>query len=229
MKRRKEISLLLVIAMILSVFSQSALAAPNGSRPAVWDEGSVLATTDGDTYRFPSSCLGWHQIYWYDNTGKKHTGTAQELASAKRSYIIKQSSEQTRGYCIEHGVIAESGKQYTASKRDGNEIFQGMSETMRENIESALLFGCQTGDSYSDLRAMCFEDSSYYGKHRAKSGAGYNRDDWYLATQVLIWEIQQEFRVSSSGKNNLERKDPGLSFTNASGTPSGKKLGKYLA
>ena len=228
MKRRKEISLLLVIAMILSVFSQSALAAPSANRPAVWDEGSVLTTTDGDTYRFPSSCLGWHQIYWYDNTGKKHTGTAQELASAKRSYIIKQGSEQTRGYCIEHGVIAESGKQYLPESKDENQIFRGMSEAMRENIQSALLFGCQTGDSYSDLRAMCFEASSYYGKHRAKSGAGYNRDDWYLATQVLIWEIQQEFRVSSSGKNNLERKDSGLSFTNASGTPSGKKLGKYF-
>ncbi len=35
MKRRKEISLLLVIAMILSVFSQSALAAPSANRPAV--------------------------------------------------------------------------------------------------------------------------------------------------------------------------------------------------
>ena len=95
MRKRKLISMLLVIAMILSVFTQSALAAPSANRPAVWDEGSVLATTDGDTYRFPSSCLGWHQIYWYDHAGKKHTGTAQELASAKRSYIIKQGSEQT--------------------------------------------------------------------------------------------------------------------------------------
>ena len=58
MRKRKLISMLLVIAMILSVFSQSALAAPNANRPAVWDEGSALATTDGDTYRFPSSCLG---------------------------------------------------------------------------------------------------------------------------------------------------------------------------
>ncbi len=189
MRKRKLISMLLVIAMILSVFTQSALAAPSANRPAVWDEGSVLTTTDGDTYRFPSSCLGWHQIYWYDHAGKKHTGTAQELASAKRSYIIKQGGEQTRGYCIEHGVIAESGKQYLPESKDENQIFRGMSEAMRENIQSALLFGCQTGDSYSDLRAMCFEDSSYYGKHRAKSGAGYNRDDWYLATQVLIWEI----------------------------------------
>ena len=88
MRKRKLISMLLVFAMISSVFTQSALAAPNASRPAVWDEGSVLTTTDGDTYRFPSSCLGWHQIYWYDNAGKKDVATAQELASEMRSYII---------------------------------------------------------------------------------------------------------------------------------------------
>ena len=74
---------------------------------------------------------------------------------------------------------------------------------------------------------MCFEDSSYYGKHRAKSGAGYNRDDWYLATQVLIWEIQQEFRVSSSGKNNLERKDPGSLYERKRNAER-QETGKYF-
>ena len=67
MKRRKEISLLLVIAMILSVFSQSALAAPSANRPAVWDEGSVLTTTDGDIFasfdgesHVSENIYGWH-------------------------------------------------------------------------------------------------------------------------------------------------------------------------
>ncbi len=53
--------------------------------------------------------------------------------------VFSQGGEQTRGYCIEHGVIAESGKQYLPESKDENQIFRGMSEAMRENIQSVLL------------------------------------------------------------------------------------------
>ncbi len=187
-------AVLLMIVLLVTMVPGTALAAINPDVSATYSEGAVLIGGDGDTYQFPKSEQGYIKIRYIDlATGKWKVFDGQyESGEPKRSYVIQQNGSSYRGYCVEHGVHVDSSKKLTATEQH-DAIYAGLSKEAVTNLQLALFYGYQSGDDISDLFDQGFQSSKYYGKH----GSSYAWADWYIATQCLVWEIQQGNRTDN--------------------------------
>ncbi len=194
MTTKRLTSVLLMMVLLVTMIPGAAFAAIDPNVPATYSEGAVLIGGDGDTYQFPKSEQGYIKIRYIDlATGKWKVFDGQyESGEPKRSYVIQQNGSSYRGYCVEHGVRVDSGKKLTANEQH-NAIYAGLSNEAVVNLQLALFYGYQSGDAISDLYDQGFRSSKYYGKH----GTSYAWADWYIATQCLVWEIQQGNRTDT--------------------------------
>ena len=210
-KLKQWMAVVLSIVMLAVMMPQAAFASTKLSGKFV--QGAVRRSSDGSTYQFSKSEAGYISIYYYSTaTGKVETFSGQyDGTEPKRSYLIKSDDGTTyKGYCVEHGVATnEDRKLSTLSENEVERlIYTGLSKKAKQNLELALLYGYQDGDSTRRLETsvkdggLGFNDSKYYNK---TSKTGYNTDDWYMATQCLIWEIQQRNRTDDMERvtNNL--------------------------
>lgn len=210
-KLKQWMAVVLSIVMLAVMMPQAAFASTKLSGKFV--QGAVRRSSDGSTYQFSKSEAGYISIYYYSTaTGKVETFSGQyDGTEPKRSYLIKSDDGTTyKGYCVEHGMATNEDRKLSALSENEVErlIYTGLSKKAKQNLELALLYGYQDGDSTRRLETsvkdggLGFNDSKYYNK---TSKTGYNTDDWYMATQCLIWEIQQRNRTDDMERvtNNL--------------------------
>jgi len=194
MKVKQFTAVLLMIVLLITMVPWTAFAAIDPGASAAYSEGAVLIGGDGETYQFPKSEQGYIKIRYIDlATGKWKVFDGQyESGEPKRSYVIQQNGSSYRGYCVEHGVHVDSSKKLTANEQH-DAIYAGLSDASIVNLQLALFYGYQSGDDIGDLFDQGFQSSKYYGKH----GSSYAWADWYIATQCLVWEIQQGNRTDN--------------------------------
>lgn len=197
MRRKKLTACMVIAALLVSMMPQSVFAAVNPQEPATYAEGAVLKGSDGETYQFPPSEQGYIKIRYIDTaTGKWKVFDGQyESGEPKRTYVIRQNGESYRGYCIEHGVRVDGTKRLTAEEQS-ELIYAGLSQRELVNLQLALFYGYQSGDTQEDLYQQGFRESAWFGEH----SDAYNWADWYIATQCLVWEIQQGNRSESMAR-----------------------------
>ena len=171
---------------------------------------SSFKAADGTTYKFTGKDLQWMQIYAYNyQSNNEYIGGARELSGNLKRYRIKTNAGSFVGYCIEHGVMVNEGLQLRASDYKNAIIMNGMDDYVAKNIKLALFYGRQNGDKISNLiNDLGFKDSKWYEKN---SSSGYTLDDWEVATRMLIFESQQQYRDKNfklkSGGNGLSYTD----------------------
>lgn len=201
MTMKRITAVLLMLALLVSMFPASAFAAINPDETAYYREGSVIIGGDGGTYQFPASEQGYIKIRYIDlATGKWKVYDEQyEHGNPKRTYVLKQGDTSYRGYCIEHGVGVDTGRKLTANEQH-DAIYAGLSDEAVVNLQLALFYGYQSGDDVNDLYSQGFSSSKYYGKN----GTSYSWGDWYVATQCIIWEIQQGNRTDDMKRQTNE-------------------------
>ena len=201
MTKKRITAVLLMLALLVSMFPTSAFAAINPDETAYYREGSVIIGGDGGTYQFPASEQGYIKIRYIDlATGKWKVYDGQyEHGNPKRTYVLKQGDTSYRGYCIEHGVSVDTGRKLTANEQH-EAIYAGLSDEAAVNLQLALFYGYQSGDDVNDLYSQGFTNSKYYGKN----AASYSWGDWYVATQCIIWEIQQGNRTDDMKRQTNE-------------------------
>ncbi len=209
-KFKKLAAVILSVAMLVTMIPTTAFAASNLT--GTFDEGTIVKSSDGGTYQFSKAEAGVISIYYYDTASRSVKVFNGQLDSTdpKRTYTITTDSGTYRGYCVEHGVHTDGSKNMKTLKNEEVDqiIYAGLSNQAKLNLELALLYGYQFGDSISRLTTsvadggLGFNDSKYYGKN---STTGYSWGDWYIATQCIIWEIQQRNRTDS-----MERVTNGL-------------------
>ena len=184
-------AILMVCIMIVTLFPASAFADLTASRSAEYRDGTVLRDADGRTYQFTQQFL--IEVRQYNNAGRYQTIILNnEDTNPKRSFIIRQGGTSYRGYCIEHGIRTGKTVRLTGTKdpSDVKSYYRSLESYQRENIELALFYGWQSGRKIDDTKDTGFTKSKWYGK----TAKAYNEDDWYIATQMLIWEVQQGYR-----------------------------------
>jgi len=201
MKKKRITALLLMIALLVSMFPTTAIAAIDPDDTAYYREGAVIIGGDGGTYQFPKSEQGYIKIRYIDlATGKWKVYDRQyEHGNPKRTYVLKQGDTSYRGYCIEHGMWVDTSRKLTANEQH-DAIYAGLSDEAVANLQLALFYGYQTGDDENDLFSQGFRESKYYGKH----GTSYSWGDWYVATQCIVWEIQQGNRDDNMKRQTNE-------------------------
>ena len=195
---RKAGAILMVCVMLITLFPASTFAALTTSKSAEYKDGAVLRDAYGKTYQYSQKFL--IEVRQYNNAGGYRTIILDnEDTTPKRSFIISQGGKTYRGYCIEHGIYTGNSVKMTGTKdpSDVKSFYRSLEAHQRKNIELALFYGWQSGRSINSKEDSGFTKSKWHGRTVSE----YNNDDWYMATQMLIWEIQQDYRKSDMSYN----------------------------
>lgn len=167
-----------------------------------WRPGTKVYFTQGPTLKGSDTSGKGNRYFYHDpskytNRWPNGTGTAwlkedcYSLSSPIHSYKITPvgGGRGKIAYCLEQNVRnpASGNTRYTADVWK-NSPFVGKlySETVQRGILLTLLYGRQPDSKSSDIEKL-------FGV------SGANLDDWYAATQTLIWEYQQGLRTSAAG------------------------------
>ena len=84
-------------------------------------------------------------------------------------YTVKFSSKEVAAYCVEPGKDFTSGKTYTAKNYTSSRAWKNLSDA-RKKVLALVMF---------------------YGYNNGKSAPYGNTNDYYAATQVMVWEAVQ--------------------------------------
>lgn len=134
---------------------------------------NILIGKDGKEYWVK----GRSENIVYDRKGKA-TRTAPFTSELRiRNFEVRETSgAKVLGYCVEWGVPYEKGVTYSAASAVSDSYYKLLPARTREGIKLATLYGYRPG--------------------RRIPVSGCNAADWYMATQVIVWEYQQLLRSS---------------------------------
>ena len=172
------VAILLCALCVIGLFPMSAFALEPGTKASSWMGDQYLAS-DGDTY--------YHPAPWYSMTYHEDGSTSYVThggGAPYNHYMLTDSSGVTHTvYCIESGIdYGASDNAYTAASGKDSNYFKRIPASAQRGIELAALYGWQPGASLPI--------------------SGINADDWKMATQVIIWEYQQQLRTGPRGRQN---------------------------
>lgn len=187
------ITSLLITMMPLTLLSGDSIA--YGAAVGTFRYGSAIRDSKGNTYNWKKSQMA--PAYWWDAKGNRVADKAATFESSTagiEKYLIRTGSKTITGYCIAHGIRVDTTTNLTGKQSLEDWAHTGAyPKSSQKGIEYALIYGYQPGRHISDLADMGFTKSSYWHK----TASSYTLDDWYIATQVLIWEYQQLIRTDS--------------------------------
>lgn len=96
-------------------------------------------------------------------------------------FTIKTGGEQKYGYCFQTGKIFSNGYAYTAKKPANSSAWTNLSASRQRIIRLVLFYG--------------------YNNGKSAPVSGANTNDYYAATQVLVWEAADgDITLSADGK-----------------------------
>lgn len=164
---------LLTLIMIIGLVPLNAFAWGTEGEVCSSKFGSAYVGYDGGKYYSASKI----DFIAYDSNGNisKHTKAG---GNARRRFIFTNAAgAEHQVYCVESGIdFTSSNNGYTSSSGSNSRYFQNLPKAAREGIMLTTVYGWQEG-----LNTPV---------------AGTNNDDYALATQVIIWEYQQQLRTS---------------------------------
>ena len=169
-KRIAAAILCAVMCIAALPFSAFAFTAEEGKTVNAY-YGAKYIGSDGEKYHSPAT----YQYITYDSGGNVSLHS-KKAGGARSKLMIKDSSGARQVLCIESGVDYNANGTYTSESGKNNAYFQ--------NLPAAVQYGLML--------------TSVYGWHPGKTApvSGTNEDDFAIATQVILWEYQQQLRTS---------------------------------
>ena len=169
-KRIAAAILCAVMCIAALPFSAFAFTAEEGKTVNAY-YGAKYIGSDGEKYHSPAT----YQYITYDSSGNVSLHS-KKAGGARSKLMIKDSSGARQVLCIESGVDYNAKGTYTSESGKNNAYFQ--------NLPAAVQYGLML--------------TSVYGWHPGKTApvSGTNEDDFAIATQVILWEYQQQLRTS---------------------------------
>ena len=165
------LSLVIVSGVVILPIYTSAV--PKDGDFCMTDYIDTLVGSDGEYYYRN----GVQKSIVYNTNGTTDTILHENYDGPRKHYqIIPYGQGSYYGYCVEQGLSFPDANRYTGSDWKNDVYFAALPKTVRNGILLATIFGLQPGKSVPVQ--------------------GCNQDDWYWATQVIIWEYQQQLRVS---------------------------------
>ena len=168
-----SIFILLSLMAIAIVLPMAVFATPREGDICTTDYMDTLVGSDGQYFYRP----GAQTSIKYNSDGSTSTFLHQNYdGPRKHSLIISQNQESYFGYCIEQGLSFPDAQQYAGAGWQSDNYFNSFPQSARTGIMEATIFGRQPDKSIPV--------------------PGCNDDDWYWATQTIIWEYQQQLRTT---------------------------------
>lgn len=172
------------LAMILCIVMAFTLLIVEGAVPTyAWsaEDGTVCSSrfgrevvgSDGQVFRGPDRYMSMV----YDQNGNTSYIENQGFNQPHMYLYTTYNVDEQWAYCIEAGVeFAASDGGYTSVNSNNSRFFANLPRGVRVGIMLASLYGYQHG--------------------KALPISGINQDDYFIATQFIMWEYEQQIRTS---------------------------------
>lgn len=180
---KRAVVVFLALVMTLSYMPMEAFADTDYGTHAYFRTGDLLKGSDGKYYYNDTRTYSnrWYTTKWNIDDYCHAQG------GARHAYLMKsKSSGKTyRAYCLEQDVKNPNSGSivYTSRQLEDIQFLKQLKSGQRDGIEYALLYGAQPDSKKSDMVKLL-----------GSAVEGCNMDDWYVATQAIIWEYQQNLR-----------------------------------
>jgi len=173
--KRFVITLVLVLTLTFTAefLPLPTFALPQNGDTCTTDYVDTLVGSDGSYfYR-----AGVQTSIKYNTDGSIGSFSHENYDGPRKHSLIKPDGEANYyGYCIEQGVSFPDAQRYNGVGWINDSYFSNLPSNIQTGIMLATIFGWQPGKNVPVT--------------------GCNDDDWYWATQVIIWEYQQKLRLS---------------------------------
>jgi hypothetical protein len=164
---------ILSMTIISIVLPLAAFAAPTEGDRCTTDYIGTLVGSDGGYYYRN----GTQTSIKYLKDGTTEAFSHVNYDGPRRHYLIMpDGQDHYYGYCIEQGLSFPDANRYSGIGWNSDPFLNSLPETVRNGILLATIYGRQP--------------------NKKVPVSGCNDDDWYWATQVIIWEYQQKLRLS---------------------------------
>lgn len=198
--KEKLLAVLLALAMLLPAVPNLGVV-DTAEAASAYTLHEANAGSGGDAYRFKSGKFMQIYVVRYNSSMQKEearlerNGSATEAHEAIKMYTAN-GEENYLLYCLEHGVIHKENTLYKRKYKDSAVYYayrkhEGGVENpyQLENVYKVLMMAPVKESSISELYDMGFKQY-----HDYDPGKTYTITDWYVASQMLVWECQQMMR-----------------------------------
>lgn len=184
----KVLTVFVALLVLITALPLSAYAVDLSS----W---SNTIATYGDEYRGANGyfAYGTYSYITYEDNGtlKVHTHTVDGTLNRRKLGIKNNTTQEwIQVMCIESGTSYTWGKENTSVAGESSAYWNKLPNSVKELIMLAAIKGWSPGKTCPG---------------QASINAGANEDDFSFATQIIIWEIQQQIRTGT-GLNDRHNK-----------------------
>lgn len=201
---RKLLAFLLCMASILGLLPAQAFAMSVGQTASSW-LGDQYVGSDGNHYRAPAPYT--YLAYHADGTIDVHTSSG---GNAYRHYMLTDSdgiSHQV--YCVESGIPYHTSENtYVSESGTNSQYLNLLPAEARRGITLTAIYGWKPG--------------------AALPVSGINEDDYKMATQIILWEYQQQLRSDPYSRHGNGHADADQYFSVIAGRPAEKPMTGFL-
>ena len=172
-KGKRLLALFLSILTAVGIMPTTVFAfSPSEGQKVSSYYGDYYVGSDGGYYYSADS----YSYLVYDSSGNTTVRTSSG-GNPRKKYMISDGSEARQVYCIESGIAyGTSDNGYTSQSGKNSAYFQNLPYAAQYGIMLTSVYGWQTG--------------------KGSPVPGTNEDDYAIATQILMWEYQQQLRTS---------------------------------
>lgn len=202
---KRLVAFLLCMVCVLGLLPAQAFAMSPGQTASSW-LGDYYTGSDGGHYNAPTP----YTYPSYHSDGSMDVNTSSG-GNAYKHYMLTASDGSSRQvYCVESGIpYNTSDNSYTSESRKNSHYLQILPSAARKGITLTTIYGWKPGATLPV--------------------SGINEDDYKMATQIILWEYQQQLRTDPYSRHGNGHASADQYYSVIAGCPAEKAYNWILS
>ena len=197
--------LLLCAVCVLGLLPAQAFAMSPGETASSW-LGDYYKGSDGQHYNAPAP----YTYLVYQSDGSMDVRTSSGGNPYKHYMLTTSDGSSHQVYCVESGIpYNTSDNSYTSESGKNSHYLELLPSTARKGITLTTIYGWKPG--------------------AALPVSGINEDDYKIATQIILWEYQQQLRTDPYSRHGNGHAKADQYFSVIAGRPAEKAYNWILS
>ncbi len=199
------VALLLCAVCVLGLLPAQAFAMSPGETASSW-LGDYYKGSDGQHYNAPAP----YTYLVYQSDGSMDVRTSSGGNPYKHYMLTTSDGSSHQVYCVESGIpYNTSDNSYTSESGKNSHYLELLPSTARKGITLTTIYGWKPG--------------------AALPVSGINEDDYKIATQIILWEYQQQLRTDPYRRHGNGHAKADQYFSVIAGRPAEKAYNWILS
>ena len=199
------VALLLCAVCVLGLLPAQAFAMSPGETASSW-LGDYYKGSDGQHYNAPAP----YTYLVYQSDGSMDVRTSSGGNPYKHYMLTTSDGSSHQVYCVESGIpYNTSDNSYTSESGKNSHYLELLPSTARKGITLTTIYGWKPG--------------------AALPVSGINEDDYKIATQIILWEYQQQLRTDPYSRHGNGHAKADQYFSVIAGRPAEKAYSWILS